>query len=81
MSRVLRSFCAAIRRRLGCENLLAVYALCAMQINILTKIYNIDFDINVIPFNQEYVEKIRDNIGLIGNKRLFLKSDEVEYYL
>jgi len=40
----------------------------------------IDLNINVIPFNNEYVEKIRNNIGLIGNKLLFIKSDEVDNY-
>ena len=40
----------------------------------------IDFDINVIPFNSEYVAKIRDNNEVIGNKRLYLKSEEIDYY-
>jgi hypothetical protein len=41
----------------------------------------INFDINVVPYNQEYIEKICSNTRLIGNKRLLLKLDEVDYYL
>lgn len=47
----------------------------AIPIEIIKK-----YDLNVIPFIGEYVEKIKNHKEIIGNKRLYLNSEEIKYY-